>query len=68
MDDLEFIKRDVQKHLNEGMVFNDCGAMVKSMLSELVEAHLEAEAEDPDSGITDTLANLVRMYGSARIR
>jgi len=66
MDDLEFIKKHVQ--VNEGVVFNDCSHMLRSLLSEVVEAHLDAEAEDPHSDITDILADIVRKYSSSRVR
>jgi len=66
MDDLEFIKKHVQ--VDEGIVFNDCGHMLRSLLSEVVEAHLQAEAEDPHSDLTDMLADIVRKYTTSRVR
>ena len=68
MDDLDFIKKDVQKHLNEGLVFDDCSHMLRSLLSEVAEAHMEAEAEEPEGEITEMLADIVRKYSGARVR
>jgi hypothetical protein len=66
MDDLEFIKKHVP--VNEGEVFDDCSHMLRSLLQEVAEAHIEAEFEDPNSDITEILHDLVIKYSQARVR
>jgi len=68
MDDLEFIKKDVQKHLHEGVMFDDCSQMLRSLLSEIAEFHLEMEAEMPGDDLTVELEDIVRKYLDAEVR
>lgn len=54
--------------VDEGLVFRSAQEMVRHMMSDLVEAHMEAEGEDPDSVITELLGDLVKKYQKAKIR
>lgn len=52
----------------EGQVFNDCSSMLRSLLSEIAEFHLQLEADYPHDDLTLELEDIVRKYLDARVR
>lgn len=69
MDDLDFIKKHVPQQVEEGITFRSAGDMLKSLLSDVVDVHMECEAEHgPEDEISLQLEDLVRKYRNARVR
>ena len=61
-------KLNKNEDLTEGKRFPNHILMIREMMSDLVEAHMECESEHgPDDEITLFLADLVRKYSHAQV-
>lgn len=69
MDDLDFIKKHVPQKVEEGLTFRSSAEMLRHLLGDVVDVHMECEAEHgPEDEISLQLEDLVRRYRGAKVK